>query len=970
MATGLRFKGTIEVLVDPARLEARLILVKEGDLEYDEGAVVRILADAGVTSGFDIDPLVASIQDFQKTKESRTEVLAARGEPPVAPTGEVWEWDEGLLPLPEEKKALAARVIRATGVPEVFNVRVERVKVQKPAAAKGGLFGSSPAEKETILENREVREKVLVDPNPLKVFWVDAGTPVATVLPPRPGQPGKDLAGKALPAPTAKTGSFFTGARLEKHKNQVVASVAGFLRVGRNWADVAPHRAHRWELTYSPDKTSAYLTFEPGDPQADPPAVGPLFDRLKADGFDPTRFPEESAVKDLLMAASREGRSLAAEPLGTDRDGTFAIRFTPDRVKAFLEIRKPLGRGASFSLKDLGTALREAQLKGFSFDAVKGALQEFLTGPQTELTDFLLATGQAPTRGKDLVLEFSTGFLPADEVKAIRQALTSNPKLAESVPDRQSLPPEKVEQAGPVHAGQEFARLVPPEEGAGQDGVDATGQRIPAIPGNEPPLVLLANVHKNGNKLVSAIDGLLEMGRMDGAAVLRVRSHLDAMAAVTRAPDNLSATLTLVQGRGTGRRLDRALVDAAFRAAQVVAGIDEAAVARALETALTGAKVENLPVAQGVPAANDLGRRLSFPQPLRQDSTGKRRCPVRPGEVAATYLPPAADQVDGQDVLGNRIPSPDQEVRSLVVSPDFEVETDAGGRQLLKALKGGDLVFDGESLSIIGQVAVAAVGGKAGNVKFPGEVLVAGGVENGAYVMAGNLKVRGRVGGALLSSDQNIQVADGIHGEGKAVLRAKKHVSVGFVERALIMAVGDVHVGKTALGCTFRVNGRIFQKAPGGGVQGGLIKVRLGMDVMNLGSPNGQPTSVSFGQDYLIEDQILAEAKETDKLREAIVQLDVLMRKLGAPADREKLNLARQKKVLLMKMLDKRNIKLINLRDKFELHVASEIVVRETLFPGVSIESHGRVYEPHSRRTAVRLVFNEQTGHIEEFPLD
>ena len=183
-------------------------------------------------------------------------------------------------------------------------------------------------------------------------------------------------------------------------------------------------------------------------------------------------------------------------------------------------------------------------------------------------------------------------------------------------------------------------------------------------------------------------------------------------------------------------------------------------------------------------------------------------------------------------------------------------------------------------------------------------------------------------------------------------------------------AVGDVHVGKSALGCTFRVNGKIFQKSPGGGVQGGQAKVRLGLDVMNLGAPSGTPTTVSFGQDYLVEDQIQAEVKETDKLREAIVQLDVIMRKLTAAGDRDKLASVREKKVLLMKMLDKRNLKLINLRDKFDLHVPSEIVIRETLFPGVSIESHGRLYEPKARRNAVRLVFNEQTGHIEEFPLN
>jgi hypothetical protein len=480
----------------------------------------------------------------------------------------------------------------------------------------------------------------------------------------------------------------------------------------------------------------------------------------------------------------------------------------------------------------------------------------------------------------------------------------------------------------------------------------------------------LANVRKSGNKLVSAIDGLMEMARIDGATVVRVRPHFDAMVAVHRSEDNLQAWMTLVQGRGTGRRLDRARIDAALEAAQIKAGIDEAQLDKALETAQAGGKVEQWLIAQGIPAANDLSRRLVFAQPPRLDAEGKRRCSVRAGEVVATYRPPAEGQIDGVDVLGNPIPSPDLEVRSLVLSEDFEVEAGSADLQSIKSLKSGEVVFDGESLTILTQVAVATVGGKAGNVKFPGEVVVIGGIETGGYVVAGNLKVRGRVGGALLSSDHNIQVADGIHGEGKAVLRAKKHISVGFVERALVMAVGDVHVGKSALGCTFRVNGKLFQKSGGGGLQGGLAKVRLGLDVMNLGSPSGAQTVVSFGQDYLVEDQIQAEVKETDKLREAVVQLDQLMRKLTSPADREKLNGARQKKVLLLKMLDKRNLKLINLRDKFDLHVPSEIVVRETLFPGVSIESHGRLYEPKSRRTAVRLIFNEQTGHIEEKPLD
>ena len=968
MASGLRFKGSITVAVDPSRLLARLVLSRDGELEYDEGALTRILSDAGVVQGYDLDELVGAIQAFQKTKGTTLEVEAARGQPPVPPTGETWLWED-LPVISEDLKVLALRAFKEAGSPQIEQVRVEKVKVQKRIATKGGLFKSDHEEIQTVIETREIRQKVLVDPNPLKVFWVESGTKLATLSVPKPGQPGTDLSGKPVAVPTTLVSSFYAGTNLNKQKTEVLAAETGFLRVGRNWADLVPHRDHRWGLTYSPDKTSAFLTFEPGNELAGPFSADEVVSRLNADGFTSSQVLPVFEIQALIDEARHRGENLLAHPLVSDRDGTFEVHFSEDRTKAFLDLFKPMGRGAHFSLKDLGTRLREAKLQGFSFEAIKDVIEGFLNGPETELRNMLLCSSKEPVRGKDLVLTYSVGFLPPENLAALKSSMAANPRSLQMLPDRLKLPLENVLQAAPVHANQEFAYWETPESGAGEPGVDVAGAPIPAPRGLEPPITLLANVRRNGDKLEAVIDGLMEVGVIEGVTLIRVRPHVDAVATVTRSDDNLLAWLTLVQGRGSGRKLDRALIDAALSTAQIRNGIDEAQIKHALETAQVSGKIENCLVAQGTPAANDFARRLTFSQASTQEAGGKRKGTIRAGEVAATYRPPTENEIDGLDVLGNPIPSSDMELHSLVVSPDFEVETDPQGLQVLKALKSGEVVFDGEALSIVSSVTVNSVGGKAGNVKFPGEVVVAGAIETGGYVVAGNLKVRGRVGGALLSSDHNIQVADGIHGEGKAVLRAKKHISVGFVERALVMAVGDVHIGKAALGVTFRVNGKIFQKTVGGGIQGGLAKVRLGLDVMNLGSPSGVPTVVSFGQDYLVEDQIQAEVKETDKLREAIVQLDGLMRKLTAPEDREKLNGARQKKVLMMKLLDKRNLKLIFLRDKFDLHVASEIVIRETLFPGVSIESHGRLYEPQSRRKAVRIVFNEQTGHIQELPL-
>ncbi len=66
MANGLRFKGTISVLVDNSRLVARLCSLARVTWEYDEGALVRILADAGVVQGYDIEELISGNSDVPK----------------------------------------------------------------------------------------------------------------------------------------------------------------------------------------------------------------------------------------------------------------------------------------------------------------------------------------------------------------------------------------------------------------------------------------------------------------------------------------------------------------------------------------------------------------------------------------------------------------------------------------------------------------------------------------------------------------------------------------------------------------------------------------------------------------------------------------------------------------------------------------------------------------------------------------
>ncbi len=918
MASGFRFRGVLTAAVDPVTLQAVLYLKKGGDLEYDSSAVLKVLHEAGIREGFEPEEVLERLRKFSLTKETEKSEVIAQGQLPQPPVPETLNWSEK-LGLPEDLKRLALEVFKKAGHPVVYS------------AAK---------------------EKALVDHQVKILAFVEAGAVVATQKPAQAGKPGRDLAGQVVPPPPLKHEEFYWGQALVRKRSEISAEITGFLRVGKNWAELVPFTLHRWELMYSEDKTGVRLSFFPGDAQAPSVTSEQILAQLEA-SYPRERLIDTSQLDNWLAEAIKTHESFDRS-LNKDRDGSFFIEVSPNRVMAQLRLEKPLGNGRPLSLKDLGQALRQAGLKGFSFESVKTAVNEFMVGPQTELPGLLLAEGKAPTRGADRQLEFKVDFLPSEEATPLFKALglESTTGLSLAV----------VQQEHPV------AVFETPVGQEGHAGLDVYGEKIPPIPGNDPTVELLFGLQRSGDTLEAVKNGLLIVEKTGQSTKLQVREHRDGRVTVTRAPDNLEAFLSLYPPVATGRPLTLEAIHAALKDHQVTYGLDEKALQQAFEVVQAGRAVEKVLIARGLPSSSDLERRLKFLVSVRKDPRQRLTGAVQAGEVVAEYSLPDMDQPDGVDVLGNVIPV-EGEPLILKLSEHLKAEEKELGVQKIIAEKSGEILLEPPLLSLRHQIQLKNVDGRTGSVKFPGEVFVEEGVDEGLFVMAGAIKVKGQVVGALLSSDSNIQAA-GVKGEGKALLRAKQHIAVGFAEKTTFFAVGDLHVHKSLHFCRVMCNGKLWQKNPGGTLVGGLIKVKSGLVTNNLGTPNGVPTTVSFGQDYLIEAQITAEVKETDKLRESIVKLDHLMTTLTSPADKDKLAQARKNKVLMLKLLEKRNMKLINLRDKFDLHCPSEIIIYETLYPGVSIESHGRLYEVKEKKTRLKIVFNENTGHIEDRPLD
>lgn len=947
---GFKYTGLIGIETSDDNLSAHLILEKSGEDRWDEVRLFKFMAENDVKEGFNRQEIILRISEFQRSRETKLRFLAAVGQEPTAPTGESWE-AAGDLTLPPELEPAFERWHRAQTLPKVFHDSWEK-----------GPDG----------QRRDLKEQVVVDPRLEGRAYVEAGQIVFTIYPAQPGRPGRDVAGKVLPAPQSPSAPWALSEGLVKTREGLKAGASGFVRWGRNWAELHPYRETRLDLAWNETHTDLLLNLDPGTSPEALPQVAEIVQRALDEGAPQELLKPQPELAAALQSV-RNGKALKDFGLLQAQSGDFRIEVSPDRLKALLVVDKPTGAGQSLDLKALVARVKASGLRLENWESVKASLQTFLSGSEAHW-EGTLCEGKAPTRTGPRRLVFDLDFLTQDENQEILDRLKRRPELLKSLDLARELPPDAVQKAAPVEKGQAFARFEPDPEDRGQPGIDVYGKALAPTPGNDPDVTLGAGLRRVGDGLTADVAGLLEAAELGGRWFLRIRDHRDALIKVERSPDNMEARLTLRPSVGTGRPLSRRLIEEELRQEQVYEGVDGARIEECLDRLKKGQPVDGVVIARGRPAAGDLKRRLTvLVGALAGQSPSKLpwKAAAKEGETVAEYQMLTEEGGEGRDVLGNVIPAASGEAATLKVSPLLKTLPD-NERGLLRfeASRCGEVSFDGLTLGFQDSWTLAGVNARTGSLKVPGSVLVEGDVASGLYLMSGgDMKIKGQVGGSLLSADGGIHIAQGVRGEGKAVLRARKSIASGFYERSTVMSVGDTYIHANALNCDIRCNGRVYQKTPGGTLVGGRVKTRLGLEVSCLGSPQGVKTHIHFGQDYLIENQILEEEKEIEKTREAILHLDHLMTGYHPVRDKDKIQSARQRKVLLMKLLQKRGLRLINLRDKYELHHPSQIVIRETLYPGVVIESHGRVFEVSKARQGLKLTFDQNTGHIVEHKL-
>ncbi|MDR2209915.1 MAG: FapA family protein [Spirochaetaceae bacterium] len=944
-------KGNAELIINQEETEVKLLFTPDPQgLGWDIDAVFKIAREKNLSPL----PAPGDLEKFiQRAARSKVpmETTLVMGQPaePAAPETVAWE----TLAIPQDIVPFKEAILAKAKPPDIFRTRIERVK-RTTLVTKPGKFPFLKAKEEIVevWDKKEIKEPLQVDGQIRDLRYAGRDKKIGTLALAKPGKPGKNIYGRPIVPPAPADPLFYLGAGIRREKNELWSGCPGFVRIGENWADIVPLAKPDWNITLGSDGITRFLTFYPGDSHFTPPDAEAILDAARKKGAEEEALVNPAEINLAIARSMQTGRELLAFPLFITLEPEARVEVSADLQRAELFLRKGTAGAPPLEMGRISRAIKDSRVQGFNAEELKKAVHSFMEGSALTLR-YLLAEGRGATRGADKEVLLLAKPLEAE----LKTALLARLGKLQTVPDpRQGFPASEAEQFCLVEKGSILAQISRPAQG--EQGRDVYGGLIPGLPGNDPELKLFRGLYQRDADIVADISGLLLVkgsGKVFWGTIIDYR---DAQITVHITEDDMEASADLTGERGPGRPLAEEGVYRALAEAGVTRGIDKEAVETACKLAVLKGRALQV-VARGEAPVAAGGVEINWRIPVR---ALQNKISVTPGMVLAE-LHESAQGKKGFTVRGKELAAEDH--RDLVWDGTVLAKED-GGLKILTAAQGGELVFDGARVSVVtlkeikGDVETAAE-----NVRFPGEVRITGKVYPGCSVMGGkDIFIGGSVEGALVSSGGKAVIVQGINGRGKGVVRARTTIDTAFAEAATLLGVEDIRIVGRCISCQVKTNGRVLLTGENGRLAGGICRARRGIRAAELGDEKKGGAEISFGQDYLIQDQIEMAERELEKIRAALIKIEKTIQE--TPENSPLLGGARTEKVRILKLKEQYSLKIFTLREKFEEHHESEIAVKGIVHPGVVMESHGRYYEITEKRQGVVFWFNKETGRIME----
>ena len=716
-----------------------------------------------------------------------------------------------------------------------------------------------------------------------------------------------------------------------------------------------------WYIEKKEDANKWYLVFSSCEEEIN---VDDVYQEIRKKGIDLRSVISKEKIADYIKKESISG---VPAPLLLQLDPSFDVRIivSTDKLSARLYVRKAYDSREALPFNIILRSLQNSKIKDLNMPDINSILGNFDSSQNMEL-DVEIKTGIAPKRGKDRTLIEHFTPLQSHEIERIMDRLR-DPKFREegeaSHDDDAEFPLSQAEKMAYVEKDSVIYEISQAEPG--ESGVDVYGEKVEGLPGNMPFMTDLRNIVQLGDEFRANTTGILIIKKDGNNLKVRIIPYKNAKVRAVVSKDRMTAVLILEDGAGAGELLSPALVKTALNDA----GLLEVTPSEKIEDAIKSAKKyeeTEYPLLKGVEPIGPGSYLLDWKVAFEEGST---IATVQGGDflLEATKL---SKGQEGKDVFGRVIK---QKAIHEVFLPesDESIKLDESGNVTkFFAVISGELSFVDNKLSVASTRTIEGdIEGAGKKITFPGDIVISGDVGDEVTVKAkGNLTCKGDAAISLLYSENTLRLEGGIKGRGRGTIWSKNSMYVGFCEGTKVFAGGNVTVNEYCFMCVVKTNGLLSVASHHGALIGGSIHAARGCVVQNLGAEKSIHTLISFGQDYLIKDEIEVHEKEVEENTKKLKEIDEQL-KVGGLQE-AKLDEIRKLKVKLIKRNSALQIRIFNLKENFEFHIPSSIKVLGTIYPGVVLESHGRYFEVFEKQTNVEFKFDEVNGNIVSTPIE
>lgn len=337
---------------------------------------------------------------------------------------------------------------------------------------------------------------------------------------------------------------------------------------------------------------------------------------------------------------------------------------------------------------------------------------------------------------------------------------------------------------------------------------------------------------------------------------------------------------------------------------------------------------------------------------------------------------PAEHGAPGMTVTGKQVePKP---VKQPALKTGKGVAFDAEHPNRVIAVEDGNAVVDVDgtvhvetTITIHGNVDYST-----GDIDFVGSVLVTGDVKSDFAVKAKKtVEINGNVEDATIEAGGDVVIKNGFIGTGKGVLVSGGKATIHHILNQKVTAATEVVVVREAVCAKISAATRIV--APTAVFVGCTLEAGNEIEVCNLGNGEEGQSRARVGRRGIIlerinqvEKEIATSQKQASDVKDTLYRLVRLQLDKGSLSpDQQAMNTKlRAAQVELQKRLEQLLKNKEQLRLELDKDSMARIIVRDTLFPNVSLEMNGLRKLNHNALKEV--VLTERGGKIEEKPLE